>query len=202
MLNDLTDEELIRSIDEDEGSCYKTLLNRYLNKYHIIVHKVAQKLNVYKIDHEDFLLAFFICFKNALETYDEKKTLFKTYLSRIFERQVTKEIIGRFESKDALDHSLSLDEEVDGLKKIDLVSNKHDDIKPKLYVKSAKELMLSNIDEKDKTMSNQSKAIVLKSGGYSYPEIASILNISVSTARRLIEDDVDGKLSEIKIFLS
>lgn len=186
-----SDEKLIETIskNDDEDVAYNTLIKRYLEKYKIVVYSVSKRMNFYNCCVDDYLCNFFLSFKAALKGYDQSLGKFRTYFGKIFERSVMAEMLRKINSNDVLENYISLDDTVqDGLKRIDTIEDVFaNDIVAKYNSDELKLMLCSKGKNKSRNDMLQSKAILLRSQGYSYKQISEQLKINISKVRRILK---------------
>lgn len=197
------DEDLIKQIHSEEDEAYQLLLNRYLVRLQVIVRTVAKRLGVYHYCLDDYLLPFFLGFRTSIHNYAPNKGKFRTYFGRILERRICAEMIKQLNSKNPLDHCLSLDEEVDdGIKRMDMIEDKTaNDCASTLNVQEARLVLRSQSQGQKKDRSTiRSQIILLRNFGLSYKQIAQKLQLSSSQVRRILKED-DEDLRKVIIHL-
>lgn len=200
MNNNYSDEELISLARTNvKNKFFYDLLFRYLKIYPIIVNSVALKLNLYCRDTDEYLLTFYLSFVNAFKSYQEKKGKFRTYFSLIMQRNITKELLKGHYSSDALDHSISLNDSFNnGIEKLECIENKNE-VTPEYYYEQNEQTLSLRSESDFNELNLQQKVISLKCSGYTYQQIAKILNISYSKARRLAISKNNIKFKDINV---
>ena len=202
MDNNYSDEELVTLANSSaKNKFFYILLFRYLKIYPIIVNSVALKLNLHCKDVDEYLLTFYLSFQNALKTFKEEKGKFRSYFSLIMQRNVTKELLKGHYSSDALDHSVSLNDSYsNGIEKLECIENKNE-ITPEYYYEQKEQTLSLRSDNDFEELNLQQKVISLKCSGYTYEQIAKVLNISYSKARRLAISKNSIKFKNINVKL-
>jgi len=191
MPNNNSDEKLTETIskNDDEDVAYNTLIKRYLDKYKIVVYSVSKRMNFHNCCVDDYLCNFFLSFRAALKGYDKSLGKFRTYFGKIFERAVMAEMLRKINSNDVLENYISLDDTVqDGLKRIDTIEDVFaNDIVAKYNSDELKLMLCSKGKSKNHNDMLKSKAILLRSQGYSYKQISEQLKINISKVRRILK---------------
>lgn len=198
----LSDEEILLKGKTQES--YEILLRRYLKNYKLIIYEVALALNQRNYDIDDYFFDFYVSFHKAFINYNSDKGLFYSFFKTIFKRKVTNKMMSHIKSHDALDHAISLDQELDeGVRLIDLIENEGADNPVIDYRINNAKLILreaTSIGHNSKS-SLRYKALMLRADGLTYKEIANKLMINISKVRRLVDTNSDLRLKDIKIDL-
>ena len=183
---------------------YELLLKRYLKSYKMIIRDVADNLNQKFYDQEDFLYEFYVSFHKAYSNYQNDKGSFFSYFKTIFKRKVTLSMIKTIRSKDALDHAISLNHEIDeGTTLFDLIENENaDDPVSNYRINNAKLILKEATGFRRRGKRNcHYKALMLRTQGLTYKEISEQLNINISQVRRYFKNDDNLRFKDIKIDL-
>lgn len=203
MNKSLTDEEIILLSDGKRGKYYNMLLDRYLKIYPKLVNLVAIELKQRYIDTENFIFEFYECFERTFNNYNRSKGKFYCYFRQIFYRDVKREILKYINSTDALDHYISLDDEIgDELLLMDTVAD--DDSNPAdiCRIRNATLMLRESLNEENpKEGRINYKIIILRTAGLTYSEIAKKLKISIAQVRRFCKPKNKNDLKNIYLEL-
>ncbi len=181
---------------------YSKLFLEHRKYCYIIVNQIATKLNQFNIDPEDYFYDFYISFDKAYKNYDESRGNFTSFFKIIFRRKVLLSMIRYIKSKDALDHSISLDTTLDeGHRLLDVVANDKADDPKKSYILNNVRLTLREKSSGRTSKKNiKYKILMLRARGLTLKEIADMYKTNVSKIRRIINsknNDNDDSLDDI-----
>lgn len=201
MPSSLSDEDIILKGKTKE--CYDLLLKRYLKNFKSIVHDVAITLNQKHYEVDDYFFEFYTCFHKSFVKYDLNKGNFYSFFKTIFKRKVTLKMLSIIKSRDALDHSISLNFQIEeGTSLFDLIENRNaDDPVSSFRVNNAKLVLKEAIQDESRRGNARYKALMLRADGLTYKEIAKKLATSISKVRRLVDTNSDLRLKDIKLDL-
>ncbi len=190
----LSDEHLIKLIKDKDDKHYITLFKRYQKYATIIIRDVANALNQKVLDFDDYFFEFYQSFEKALERYKTSEGLFYVFFKVIFRRRITAKMISYINSNDALDHSISLNQDIEeGISLFDTIENREADNPISSYkVNSARLYLREKTKGKTCKRNIRYKALEMRTYGHSYPEIARNLRTTSSKVRRMInlKDDL------------
>lgn len=190
----LSDERLIELSKEKGDKHYTTLFKRYKKFAISIINDVSNSLNQGHIEFDDCFYEFYQSFEKAMERFKSSKGLFYVFFKVIFRRRITAKMISFIKSNDALDHSISLNQDMeDGISLMDMIENDNaDDPIASYKLNNAKLYLREKTAGRTCKRNIRYKALALRSEGLSYPEIAKKLRTTASKVRRMmsIVDDL------------
>ena len=168
---DIGDNELIYLIRNDNGEAKKYLVNRYRKRIYGIINSYFTTYNVGGEDYEDYYQDCFIVFLKCLNGFDNEHN-FYNYLSNAIYRRLR----ALYFKKRLDDKVLSLDYvyECNDITMMDVV----EDSNAVYRINELKEYIDFNFDETTKMIINY------RLEGYTYSEIAKLLNINIKTLYR------------------
>lgn len=191
MYNDENDYELLYLIKEENEDAkevffekYKPMVEMKANKFYSLYNNTGYELN-------DLIQEGMLALNKAISDYEhEKDVKFNTFANICVERQMLSFIRGFNRQKhQVLNSSVSIDaENKDGRVLLDILNdntkNPETSFISEEELKELKDKMKENLSEKEREVFD------LRFEGFTYQEIARLLNISVKS--------VDGTISRIK----
>lgn len=194
------DNELIYMIRQNDLYAFKTLYEKY---YRLIMKFVAEvKRNCKNIEYEEVKQILSINFYSSLESFNEQKGNFFSYLFICVQRSAYNITREYFALRDGLNYqNLSLDEILDSdgnITRNDMIYDESSPLDPK-YILMVKELEEKYAFTKINLLSRQENIIFsLLEKGKSYTEIAKLLNLNKKQIYNSIER-IKAKIKNILV---
>lgn len=173
---DYNDYELLSYAKEKNEDAIHILYQKYEPLILSRARKFDSSLNSIGLDRNDLIQEGRLGFLNAIDLYDpNQETLFYTYAKASIEKRMLSAITaGKRQKHRILNESLSLEGEDDSFSLIDILSNEGDNPEHKLLSIEATNQLLLKMHSRLTTLEGQ--VFELKLNGFSYREIASILD--------------------------
>lgn len=175
---DYNDSELYLLVCEENEEAKDILFDKYKYIIDIIIKKYIMSANALNIEYNDLYQEALVGFSDALASYKEDKASLATFITLCVERRLQKIIIkqGRLKNK-VMQESLSLDQVYEKyqipLKDIISDNGKSD---PLISIANDEGLKELEIMIKAKLSASEYNVYSLMINGFSYIEIAKILN--------------------------
>ncbi len=192
MYNNENDYELLYLIEEENEEAkeiffekYKPIVEMKANKFYSTYNNNGYELN-------DLIQEGMLALNKAIKDYkDEKDVKFNTFANVCIERQMLSFIRSVNRQKhQLLNNSISIDaQNSNGMSLYDMLNDNEANNPEKSFVSIEEQKDLKN-KMKEYLTERESEVFDLRFEGFSYQEIASLLNISVKS--------VDGTISRIK----
>ena len=179
----INDYEVLYMIKENDDYSEKLMYKKYLP----IIKKIASKYNSFVssrgADYEDLIQEGYVGLSNAINSYNDKlNTLFYTYASLCIERQINVFCRNMSSKKNEVLNTCNYEIDINKYSNRDInnpehINIKHEDYEEFINTKNYFDLKYSSVFE-------------LRYNGFTYKEIAILLDLSIST--------IDGRLSKIR----
>lgn len=189
------DEQLIVLIAQGNSEAYSILFERYYALTKKVIFKSFQTVFVNNQESESFEMFFFEVFNRILATYRPGFASFKKFFNAFLNKTMKGKIYLASSSNDALFHSVSLNSiTIDDCELIESVPNfSIEDPRDEIRRRNI-ELVLRSPSAKQKNSKNelQRKILEMRYDGFKFREIAQILEVPLSTVKRLSGETSKG----------
>lgn len=179
----INDYEILYMIKENDDYSENLMYQKYLP----IIRKIASKYNNYIVrngaEYEDLIQEGYVGLSNAINSYnDNLNTLFYTYANLCIERQINVFCRNMSSKKNEMLNNCNYE--------LDITKYSKDEHNNPEYINIKQEDYEEFIKTKNYFDLKYSSVFELRYNGFTYKEIAILLDLSIST--------VDGRLSKIR----
>ncbi|MCI6358262.1 MAG: hypothetical protein MR766_06560 [Erysipelotrichaceae bacterium] len=179
--SNLSDDELIELIKQNDNEAFNMLLFRYRNLITIVCFSYVKSAKMCGIDITELKSIACICIYKNLKYYVKEKSSIKTFLNMVINQGLTKFVSEAIEHYRLLETYINLDENVfeDSSLKYEEVIPDHDTSITNWIDNNERFDSFNEIDE-EYLSKKEKMVLLLKAVGYTYAEIADKLNIAIT----------------------